>query len=382
VSARKIRRRPPRKTRAELDLITIDEIEGVARRVHQTIRGLETPRLSFPVRALSNVSYDEEVGYLEIEGSVSERTLTVNTAKGFAQTLLLMKLAREHIRTDERATKREAYYISKNWGKDVAFDNQPESDTVLDDVEAMFAQHGVTREQLRFIAEQHGGQVVGRVSIIESDPKTGREQIHDCTTYISGAYAVPKDVESLRFESDAKFILCIETGGTFNRLHDAMFWDTHKCILVEMGGVPSRMCRRFVRRLSDDLDLPVYTFTDCDPYGFANIYRTLKVGSGNAAHINQFFCVPRATFLGVTPQDIIDYKLPTHAMEPVDEKRAKDALKNDPFFQTHKRWVKAFEQIMRGGQRAEQQAFAAHGLKYVYEVYLPQKLADVKRFLP
>src|SRR6266852_131156 len=28
--------------------------------------------------------------------------------------------------------------------------------------------------------------------------------------------------------------------------------------------------------------------------GFANIYRTLKAGSGNAAHINQFYCVPRA----------------------------------------------------------------------------------------
>ena len=45
------------------------------------------------------------------------------------------------------------------------------------------------------------------------------------------------------------------------------------------------------------------------PYGFANIYRTLKAGSGNAAHINRFFCVPRAQFLGVTPQDIIDYGL-------------------------------------------------------------------------
>ena len=53
----------------------------------------------------------------------------------------------------------------------------------------------------------------------------------------------------------------------------------------------------------------MYYFVDCDPYGFANIYRTLKAGSGNAAHINRFFCVPRAQFLGVTPQDIIDYRI-------------------------------------------------------------------------
>jgi hypothetical protein len=44
--------------------------------------------------------------------------------------------------------------------------------------------------------------------------------------------------------------------------------------------------------------LPVYCFVDCDPYGFTNIYRTLKVGSGTA-HTNRFLCVPRARFLGV-----------------------------------------------------------------------------------
>ena len=40
-----------------------------------------------------------------------------------------------------------------------------------------------------------------------------------------------------------------------------------------MGGVPTRSCRRFVRLLSEQCKLPVYAFTDCDPYGFANIYR-------------------------------------------------------------------------------------------------------------
>ena len=52
--------------------------------------------------------------------------------------------------------------------------------------------------------------------------------------------------------------------------------------------------------------------------------RTLKVGSGSAAHLNEFFCVPQARFLGVTPQDIIDYDLPTHPLKDVDIKRAKE----------------------------------------------------------
>ena len=96
-----------------------------------------------------------------------------------------------------------------------------------------------------------------------------------------------------------------------------------------MGGVPSRACRRFVRRLADAFKLPVYVFTDGDPYGYFNIYRTLKVGSGNAAHLNEFFCVPQARYLGVTPYDVeaFDLRDCTHPLQQVDIKRAQDALK-------------------------------------------------------
>ncbi len=380
MSARR-KRTPPPAGRAELDAITVGAIEGLARDVHGTIKALDRPTLVYPVRSLTNVTYDENVGYLEIGDATSERTLTVTTAKSFAQTLLMMDLARTQIRTDQHSTKREAYYVSKNWGE-ARFDDQPESDTVLDDIEAMFARLGVTREQLRFTAEEHGGSVAGQLVVIDTDPETGDDVLVDCSAQGSGSYSIPKDVEHLRFETDAKFILCIETGGSFDRLHRAKFWRRHKCILIELGGVPSRMCRRFVRRLSDACDLPVYAFTDCDPYGFANIYRTLKVGSGNAAHINRFFCVPRARFLGVTPQDIEDYKLPTHPMKEVDVKRARDALKNDPFFMAQPAWKRAIDQLLKAGHRAEQQAFAAHGLTYVHEVYLPERLANPRKFLP
>jgi DNA topoisomerase-6 subunit A len=377
----KLPRKKPAPTRAELDAVTVEAIEEMAGDVHRKIKSGGKPTLSFPVRSLANVSYDTDVGYLQIGGATSERTLTVNTAKSFAQTLLLMEFSRSQIRTDRRSTKREAYYVSKNWGE-ARFDEQPESDTVLDDIEAMFAARGVTREQLRFIAEEHGGAVAGELVVIDRDSETGADVFIDCTAQGSGSYSIPKDVEGLRFETAAKFILCIETGGSFDRLHRAKFWRKHKCIMIEMGGVPSRACRRFVRKLSDQYSIPVFAFTDCDPYGFANIYRTLKVGSGNAAHINQFFCVPTARFLGVTPQDIVDYKLPTHPLQEVDTKRGKDAIKNDPFFASHKPWVRAIEQLLSAGHRAEQQAFAAHGLDYVHDVYLPQKLADQRAFLP
>ena len=126
----------------------------------------------------------------------------------------------------------------------------------------------------------------------------------------------------------------------------------------------------------------MYVFVDGDPYGITNIYRTLKVGSGNAAHLNEFFCVPQARFLGITPQDIVDYKLPTHSLKDVDIKRARDAIKNDPFIKHYRELIHAIEQLLKMGVRAEQQALAKHGLNYVIDTYLPQKLAHPDRFLP
>jgi DNA topoisomerase-6 subunit A len=84
----------------------------------------------------------------------------------------------------------------------------------------------------------------------------------------------------------------------------------------------------------------------------------------------------------VTPQDIRDYDLPTHPLKEVDVKRARDALKNDPFFQRHKEWRKALEQLIKMGVRAEQQALAKWGLNYVIDEYLPRKLEQSNRFLP
>jgi DNA topoisomerase-6 subunit A len=149
-----------------------------------------------------------------------------------------------------------------------------------------------------------------------------------------------------------------------------------------MGGVPTRACRRFIRKLSDDKKLPVYVFTDGDPYGFGSIYRTLKVGSGNAAHINKYFCVPQARFIGITPDDIIKYKLPTHPLKDVDLKKIKDLIKNDPFIKHYKPWQKALQQMAKMKVRAEQQALAKHGLNYVIDKYLPQKIKDQKSWLP
>ena len=86
----------------------------------------------------------------------------------------------------------------------------------------------------------------------------------------------------------------------------------------------------------------------------------------------------------MTPQDIIDFNLEDacHDLQAVDIKRAKDALKNDPFFMSHPKWKKAIDQMLKSGKRAEQQALAKWGLNFVIEEYLPRKLSQREGFLP
>lgn len=370
-------------TRSDLDQKTITVIESIATQVRADIDSGKLPNIELPVRSLDNVTYEAAKGYFELGNARKLRTLTVNTARSFAQTLRVMATSRAMVDKDDFATKREVYYISKNWG-DCRFDEQAESDAIIDDIEALASMYGLSREQLRVYPESHGGSVAGRLTVVDRNPATGEAIEIDCANLGSGAYSIPRSVEHLTFRTDARFVLAIETGGMFQRLNNHRFWERARCIIVEMAGVPTRATRRFIRLLSDKQKLPVYCFVDCDPYGFTNIYRTLKVGSGNAAQVNRFLSVPQARFLGVTPQDIVDFGLEdaTHPLAATDIKRAQDALRNDPFIRAQPAWIAAIKQLLQMGVRAEQQALAKWGLNYVIDDYLPRKLADESSFLP
>jgi len=381
------------KRSSQLDLSRSPAMKGLiaqAQDIHKDISSGRRPSLRVPIRSLSNVSFSKDKGFFAIGKRVSKRTLSYQTIKPFAQTVRMMAFAKHLIDTSDFASKREVYYTSKGsakrgseagtagWGP-ASFKEQPESDAIMDDMEAMV---GVNREQLGFIPAEQNGSVAGELIVIDIDPATGKKIEIDCTAFGRGSYSIPSRVEGLEFRTKAKFILAVETAALFERLNGHAYWRNAQCIVVAMGGVPTRANRRFVRLLSDSCRLPVYVFTDGDPYGYGNIYRTMKVGSGNAAHINEFFCVPQAKLIGVTPQDIVDYNLPTHPLEDKDKKRAQDAIKNDPFFKNNKQWVQALQEMVKMGVRVEQQAFAARGLNYVMETYLPEKLGNPSKMLP
>ena len=79
----------------------------VAKQIKETAAGVRTkiqrrskPTLSFPLRSLSNVTYQPRRGFLQLKGKKKTRTLTVGTVKTFAQTLRLMSQAKSLVEED------------------------------------------------------------------------------------------------------------------------------------------------------------------------------------------------------------------------------------------------------------------------------------------
>src|SRR3989338_3495305 len=95
----------------------VNRIKGTAKVIYEDVKKKKRPSISTPVRSLSNVTYDERSGYFAIGKVEKTRTLTASTVKTFAQTLRMMDLSKQLVETDDIATKREAYYVSKNWGE-------------------------------------------------------------------------------------------------------------------------------------------------------------------------------------------------------------------------------------------------------------------------
>src|SRR5690606_22661095 len=130
-------------------------------------------------------------------------------------------------------------------------------------------------------------------------------------------------------------------------------------------GVPSNGVRGWVRLIQHELAVPIFFFGDLDAYTLQNIFRTLKAGSAASLIRNSDFSAPEVRFLGVLPEDVKKYDLHYYEVREKDPKearslkKAKDALKNDPFFmdKRNKKLADILNWLVKEKVRCEQQAF-------------------------
>jgi len=353
---------------------TKKKLEGLGEKVLKDIESKQNPALDIPIRSLSNIVYDEKTGMLTLGDKSAKRFLfNVAHAKRFMQTLLVAAFTKELTDQELHTSLRDLFYALKRTlpnSQENTFDEQNESNPIVVDLEVTL---DLLREQLHLSADVRG-RVVGDVVIQD------RGDLVNWSKLGSGGWSIPSNVEDIKFKKvKADFILVIEKNAAFERLHEDKFWQKHKCILLTTQGQAARGTRRLIQRLSTEFKLPVYVFVDADSFGWY-IYSVIKYGSMSLAHVSDRLGTPNAKLIGLTISDIDKFNLKNFTIkaEEVDIKRANEMLKYK-WFQTPG-WQKELKLMIQRKIKAELEALSGRGLKFISEVYLPQKIKN-KEFL-
>ncbi len=349
------------------------KLVGVADTVVTAAQRQKDPTISIPIRSLSNVTFSERKGMIEMGNKKQARTFfNVGMAKKFMQTVLVADALSELQRANLTTSLREIYYRTKHTIKDShenTFDAQTESDPVIEDLEVSLE---ALREELHVRAE-NGGSVVGPLILGDDGDRV------DCTKLGKGGYSVPSIVEPEFLEirkCTADFVLLVEKGTQWNRLSEDKFWRRYNCVLLTGNGQPPRGVRRLARRLHDEKRLPVYVLVDNDPWGYY-IYSVVKQGSINLAFESKRMAIPKAKFIGLSSADPERYGLPRNVGIKLNEKditRARELL-NYPWFQK-KDWQKEIKRMLSSGLKYELDALANKDFQYLTKRYLPRKLKE------
>jgi len=320
--------------------------------------------------SLDNSYYNPKVGFLTPGDKVVTTELNVSSVQKMARMVFLIEILLNQMDIGSVATKREIYYIAKGLIKGdkgklkaLDFDDQAESDAIIDFICDMLE---VYREEMNCFANDRGGQTYSKQLIVNETMADGEKATIDLSTLGTAPFQPKNRPQSLKLKTKGKvdFCLVVESEGTANTLVANGMTKRHKCIVVGAQGVPSNAVRGWVKTIQTQLDVPIYFFGDLDAYTLQNIYRTLKAGSAASLIRNSDFSAPEVHFLGVLPEDVKKYDLHCYNVRESDPKegrslkKAKDALKNDPFFQDkkNKKLAEILDWLIAKKMRCEQQA--------------------------
>ncbi len=356
------------------DQKTMRDLVGVADRIVVDAEKKRDPYFDIPTRTLSNIKYSKAKKILEMGKASNRRQLfNLSQAKVYMQSVLVASGSKRLIEEGKTTSLRGLYYMLKHTiegTKEETFDEQSQSDTVIEDMEVTL---NSMREELHLYAK-NAGSMVGPIVLNDSG-----DQI-DCSRMGSGGYSIPSIVEPeiIKFgKCDAKFVLHVEKDTVWRRFNEDKFWKTHKCILTHGGGQPPRGVRRLLYRLNQELKLPVYCLLDNDPWGYY-IYSVIKQGSINLAYESKRMAIPQARFLGLRSSDYQRCDLSPSVkinLNDTDIKRAKQ-IANYPWFAHKKPWQKEIAMMLSNGFKLEVESLISKDISYVTEEYTPRRLRD------
>jgi DNA topoisomerase-6 subunit A len=354
--------------------IAVQKLYEIAESIYEQLDDGKIPKMVIPLRTKGNIKFDPKHSVWKYGSAKGARTAKkTQGALMLLRTMYVMELIEDMIKNKKSSTLREMYYISEGWDK-AKFHSQDESNNLAEDLEIVTE---LMREDFKLRPEENGASVIGNVTIEELDRKGKKKRINCLDDVGDSGYGIPYNVEKDKvqiIDSGADFIIAIETGGMFDRLVENGFAEDSNAVLVHLKGQPARSTRRFIKRMNEEVHLPVVVFTDGDPWSF-RIFASVAYGAIKTAHISEYLATPTAEFIGITASDIGNYKLPTDKLTERDVKALEAELK-DPRF-NDEFWRGEIEHMLKIDKKAEQQALAKYGLDYVTDTYLPEKLANL-----
>jgi len=355
------------------DKVTGAKLVDLASSVVKSSLAEREPIMDVPTRSLANTSYNRKKRILEMGSAEQHRELfNMNQSKKFMQTMLLAAGIKDLVEAEKTLSLRGMFYKSLHdisGTKEKTLADQSESDTVLEDLEVIL---GSLREELHVFAKKRG-TMVGNITIVDNGDEI------DCRRMGTGGYAIPSICEPdvIQFKKcNADFVLHVEKDTVWSRFNEDRFWEQHNCILTEGSGQPPRGVRRLLRRLNEELGLPIYCLLDCDPWGHY-IYSVIKQGSIALAYESNRMAVPDAKFLGIRAIDYERCDLSDDvqiALNERDKTRAKQ-IAEYPWFKKNKAWQLEIKKLLSNGFKMEVESLITKDISYVTEVYVPERLA-------
>jgi DNA topoisomerase-6 subunit A len=367
-------RKEARAMTSDRQKMTMEGLSKIVASIYDQLNDGDIPKMDVPLRSKKNIEFDPRHNVWKYgDMQTSRNCKTVKGAMMMLRTLHMIDFIDTMIDQNRSSTLREMYYISEGWGNG-KFNSQDESNMMAEDLEIVSK---FMREDFKLRPEESGASILGDITVSELNRKGERKTINCNDDVGDSGYAIPYNVEKEKVTikpGNAKFIVAIETGGMFDRLAENGFIEKHNALLVHLKGQPARCTRRFIKRLNEELKLPVTVFTDGDPWSF-RIFASVAYGAIKTAHISDYLATPTSQFIGITATDILNYKLPTDKLSEQDVGALKSEL-TDPRFKDQF-WVSEIEAMLSMKVKAEQQALAKHGLDFVTDRYLPEKLTEL-----
>ncbi|MHA1725621.1 MAG: hypothetical protein ACTSYC_12565 [Promethearchaeota archaeon] len=340
----------------------LNRIYNVVDEIIEKVYKSGKPSIKLPTRSSSNIIWDEENDLLLLGEQIMEKQFhSLTSVADFTRLVRVMEIINELLLKNIHATKREIFY------NDVKlFGDQKNSDKCIEDVATMLY---TTRNSTHIVASAKGS-CIGRLRIRD------RNDIIDLEGLGSGGWTISPMLDNIEIlESDAEFILVVEKDAAMIRLSEARFWKQYPCIILTAKGAADIATRMFLKRLSKELKLPVFSLVDSDPYGHY-IHSVYLRGSKRLSYESPFLATPNIKLLGVLTRDLDKYHIPNDCrlpMNKMDLKRTKELL-NESFVKKNKKWEKDLQLALRLKIKAEIQALSSHGFEFLTDQYLPEKL--------